>query len=117
MRRVVRRMRGIARRRSIADSRLLTAAGVRPSSRAAALRLPAEASVEKKVKSAAWIGSCIVLEAAGLGHLADLEMHVGLRQVDGLQGIKRVHEAHGKTGGTRGDLARCFARELEMGVR
>ncbi len=61
MRRVVRLTSATPARCSICASRLLTAAGVRPSSRAAALRLPEAASVEKKARSAGWTASLTAL--------------------------------------------------------
>ena len=51
MRRVVRRTRPTPSRFSIADSRLLTAAVLTLSSRAAAVRLPVLASAAKKASS------------------------------------------------------------------
>jgi hypothetical protein len=56
MRRVVRFTSVTPMRASICASRLLTAGVLMASSRAAALRLPQAASVEKKPSSAGWIG-------------------------------------------------------------
>ena len=61
MRRVVRFTSGTPTRASICARCLLTAGVVTPSSRAAALRLPALASVEKKPRSA---GKMALLMAA-----------------------------------------------------
>ena len=55
MRRVVRLTSDTPTRDSISARCLLTAGVVTPSSRAAALRLPARASVEKKPRSAGWM--------------------------------------------------------------
>jgi hypothetical protein len=56
MRRVVRLTSATPRRTSICARCLLTAAVLTPSSRPAALRLPARTSAEKKPRSAGWIG-------------------------------------------------------------
>jgi len=60
MRRVVRVTSAMPSRDSISARRLLTAGVVMPSSRAAALRLPAAASVEKKGRSAGGMREVIV---------------------------------------------------------
>jgi hypothetical protein len=70
MRRVVRFTSDRPTRDSISARCLLTAGVVMPSSRAAALRLPALASTEKKPRSAGWMPLLVALAHGRSGEVS-----------------------------------------------